>query len=334
MAKKVRSSGMSAAERIKKTNARKESRNAKPKDRSDGLPDGIRGGIAKLTRIDFDLVKEGDNKGKQRCYCHGVLCEPVEHDGFKLEGKMVRPSGNIVLDDDKDFKGNERSFEDNVKRCEERLKYLGFPTEEFDELFDDTLDYFNNIDEPMYFKFRTWKPEGSDMVLTLLEGPATDYEGAEASDDVQDDTESDEEADEEAEEEADDEPAPVTAKQLRAYAKSADDGNSKSETPIVQAAKEAGVDFEDPKYANWAAVVEAVLSAVESGPDGEAEEADADEVEPSVGDVFGYRPPRARKDKECEVMKVLKSKQVVTLRSIEDDAEYSSVPFKSLIMMD
>jgi hypothetical protein len=52
---------------------------------------------------------------------------------------------------------------------------------------------------------------------------------------------------------------------------------------------------------------------------------------PAVGDVYGYKPPRATAEKDCEVLHVNVSKSQVDLKSLVDDAEYKGVSFGKLI---
>lgn len=247
----------SLRDRINAENARKDSRNAKPKTPGAAravLPAGIEGGVAKLTRVDFDTIENGNYAGSQRFYCHGIVVEPKEFEGTRTEGLLVQPS-IITLDDVKSSYGD-TSFAENVAKAENRLKLLGFPTEDFEDLEEDTLEYHKEGGE-MYFSFRTWNPEDSDRIIHIIQGPVKDYVPL---------------ASEEIEEEphysnttvAPAKPKKVETDPLTALAAKADDDDYKSQLEIASMAKDRGIDPEDPKFDNWTAVVNAIKVSEQS----------------------------------------------------------------------
>lgn len=309
----------SLQDRISRENARKESRYAAPKPPGGGsLPSGIENGIAKLTRVDFDTIENGNYAGSQRFYCHGVCVLPKEHEGIRCEGRLVQP-GMITLDDVKSTYGD-TTFAENVQKAEARLKLLGFPTEEFEDIESDTLNYFETGDE-MYFEFRTWSPQDSDRVLIQIMGPAS-WAG-DNQDEIEEDSPAVSSANTSAPAEPKQEVKAEVAPSLQALARLADGGDEDSQIRIANEAEKLGINPEDEIYANWGDVV----SAIES-----AETSDAGEVtNPEVGDVFRYRPPRSRSDKDCEVLEV--NEEFVKLKSLDDDKEYDDVPITALAMI-
>jgi len=292
---------------IEKANARAESRTAPAKAPGGGsLPDGVTG-IAKLTRVDFDAIKEGEYKGKHRLYVHGVVVAPKSHNGIPIEGKLVQPS-MIKLCETKGRDGKKESFAANIAKAENRLKLLGFPTEDFDDLPEETVEYFNENGESMFFSFRTWKPEKrktdkeEPRVQIIVEGAVEfsppDDDDIEEVESVEEDEE--EEVEEAEEDEEEEEPAPkkkagkVTKKpaskpapkakkekSLDELAELADEGDEVAQTKIGAAAAKVGIDSAD--YETWAEVV-AAMSGDQEDEDDEPQEEDDEEVEETEED--------------------------------------------------
>lgn len=359
MVRKKKKSSLSA--RIQKENARETSRTAEAKAPGGGarLPAGITDGLAKLTRVDFDKIKKGKYEGSQRLYVHGVCIEPktIENeDGreIKVEGRLVQP-GMITLDDTEGFGGNEVSFADNVKKAENRLKLLGFPTEDFDDLEQETLDYFEENKDEMFFTFRTWSPEPDDdddeeaRVIVIIEG-SEDHEESDEDDGV-----------DEEEEEEEEKPAPKSkgkgkgkgktkdkpkskskskAKKevdLDELAEAADDGDEDAQRTIVEEAEKEEIDSEDPEFEDWSDVVAAILESKEGGSkdkddkddDGDEEE-EEEEVDPEVGDLLNFKPPRARKMHEVEVLKVYPKKKLCDVQSSTNDKIFKNIAWDKL----
>ena len=73
----------------------------------------------------------------------------------------------------------------------------------------------------------------------------------------------------------------------------------------------------------------------EEEPDEDEEEEDEDEAEddesePEIGETYYYKPPKGRKKVDCEVMKVFKASQKVTLKNLDDKSVYKDVPWDEL----
>lgn len=336
----------SLKDRIEAESARDEIRYEKPKAPGGGsLPAGV-DGVAKLTRVDFDEIENGDYKGEQRFYCHGTCVSPKEHDGIPIEGRLVQP-GQITLADTT-RNGETTTFKENYVRAENRMKLLGFPTEDFDDVESEALAYFEANSDSMYFSFRTWKPDDGDRVVVLINGPVKDYT-PDDSDDIQEEeapapkvakaakapakakakpVEEEPEEDDEEEEEVN----------LSVIAKKANKGDKEAQMVIARAAKELDIDPEDDEFEDWTSVVVAIEAAkkkpVTKGK-AKAVEPEEDEepetVEPKKGQVFGYKPPKSRKIVECEVTKVLKKTQTVDLKSLADDTEYDAIDWDDLV---
>lgn len=301
----------SLRERIEAENARKDSRNAKPKTPGGAravLPAGIEGGVAKLTRVDFDTIENGPYAGSQRFYCHGIVVEPKSHEGQRCEGLLVQPS-IVTLDDVKSSYGD-TSFADNVAKAENRLKLLGFPTEDFEDLEGDTLEYFGGAGE-LYFSFRTWQPDDSDRIIHIIQGPVNDYIPL-----VQEEME---EEPHYSSTQVADPPKPKATKKadpLTSLASKADDDDYKAQLELASSAKELGIDPEDPKFDNWTDVATAIKNAKQSTPS-------TDGFIWEVGDVAVYN------SKDVEITKLLGGSKA-TVTSLVDSEIFESVALDSL----
>tara|TARA_Y100000361_G_scaffold36089_1_gene30625 strand:- start:65071 stop:65985 length:915 start_codon:yes stop_codon:yes gene_type:complete len=293
----------SLKDRIAAEDARKSSRGAAPKPPGGGrvsLPAGIESGVAKLTRVDFNVIESGPYEGSQRLYVHGVVVEPKEHEGQKTEGLLAQP-GQITLDDVKSQYGD-TSFAENVAKAENRLKLLGFPTSDFDDLEEDTLLYFNETDE-MYFSFRTWKPNDSDRIITMINGP-TEYV-AKAQDQVV-----------EADPHYSNNQATATpvTNSLQTVAKNADNGDENAQRTIVAKASAAGIDPEDEKYSDWASVVDAIENSTTTAVE--------------AGDVWSYTP-EGKTQLDVEIVTV--DSGACEVRDLQSGDVYKNVSVTNLV---
>ncbi len=301
----------SLKDRIAAEDARKSSRGAAPKPPGGGrvsLPEGIESGVAKLTRVDFNIIESGPYEGSQRLYVHGVVVEPKEHDGQKCEGLLAQP-GQITLDDVKSQYGD-TSFAENVAKAENRLKLLGFPTADFEDLEEDTLLYFNEGGE-MYFSFRTWKPNDSDRIITMINGP-TEYVSQSQDQIVEADPNYSDNQD--ATTLAAKKPVSrKTEETLEEIAEKADQGNESAQREIVAKASAAGINPEDEKYSDWKSVVSAIHTL------GTTVEA---------GDVWSYTP-EGKSQVDVEVVTV--NKGLCDIRDLESGNVFKSVSASELV---
>lgn len=299
----------SLRERIESENARKDSRNAKPKTPGATravIPAGVEGGVAKLTRVDFDTIENGNYAGSQRFYCHGIVVEPKEFDGTRIEGLLVQPS-IITLDDVKSSYGD-TSFAENVAKAENRLKLLGFPTEDFEDLEEDTLEYHKGAGD-MYFSFRTWNPEDSDRIIHIIQGPVKDYVPL-VSEEIEEDPHYTNNTAAPAK------PKKVKADPLTELASKADDDDYKAQLEIASMAKDRGIDPEDPKFDNWTDVASAIKVSNQS-----ATSTNSDFVW-EVGDVAVLG------DKDVEILKIENSK--ATVSTLVDSTLHENVSLDTL----
>lgn len=343
MAKQTKKSSL--LDRLRASKVRNETRHKEVKLPGGGsLPPGISGGIAKLTRLDFDVIEGGDYEGEQRLYVHGTCLEPktfTDSDGneHRTEGALVQ-LGSIKLCDTS-YEGNVTPFEQNWEKAENRLKLLGIPTEDIDtdSFEEDVLAYVEATE--IYFKFRTWKPQDGDRVSVVLEGSVKDYD-PDLSDDVDDQTESDEPEEVNTLPPAKEVPAAKTAKArksgkagkaapsedevIRALGVQGDPPHDSEEAQVdlTQRADALGLDTND--YEDWSSVAEVIIHTMQGGTTEEAEEEEelSQTAVPAKGDQFLYN------DTNVEVTAVFEGKQKVNVRELDTKKIHRNVGFDEL----
>ncbi|KKM48093.1 hypothetical protein LCGC14_1558000, partial [marine sediment metagenome] len=92
-------------------------------------------------------------------------------------------------------------------------------------------------------------------------------------------------------------PEEVEAEDMSELAVDADGGDEAAQTKITDAAEAKGIDAD--AYATWSDVVDAIQGSSETETEPENEG-----VEPEKGDIYGFKPPKARKFVDCEVTAV------------------------------
>lgn len=333
----------SLRDRLKSTGVREETRGKEAKAPGGGsLPAGISGGVAKLTRLDFDVMESGDYAGEQRLYAHGTCVKPktfTDEQGnvHSTEGALVQLSA-IKLCDTKDGNGGVVPFEDNWAKAENRLKLLGVPTEDIDDdtFEEDVLQYVKDND--IYFRFRTWKPDDRDGVIVILEGVAENFDP-----DVEEDVQVDDDepvpaakaspakaatttakaapakgkATKQAEPEAEEE----GAVDLVALGKKGDKGDDDAQVELTNIAEKLGIDTNE--YPDWATVSQAIQEAQDGAAGG-----GAPTETPAKGDLFKYN------GKEVEVTAVFEDKEKVNLREVKSKKIVRNISFDELEQLD
>jgi len=295
------------------------------------LPPGIEGGIAQLVECKFDQYKRGPNQGEYFFYAAAVVVQPTEHGGIGIEG--LRTSIMEPLCDTP-----QRSRPDMDAHLDwvlNELRKLGVATDDID--FDDIEDVAAAIKaEGPYMRFRTWQGEPTEQWpnprVNHQWGGACTYTPDDDGDAVVDNTDDDDEDDE------DDTPAPVEdttdSSDLDALAAASDEGDEEAQSKLADAAFEAGVDEEDVSNAeNWVAVAELVKAVDQDETDDDDDDDDDDEAtdwQPEKGEVYSYKPPKARKTVDCEVTAVFSGKETCNLKNLDDGKVYKAVSWDKL----
>lgn len=314
------------------------------------LPAGINGGVAQLVDCRFSEYEKGDFKGQFFFYAAGVVVSPKTVNGVRIEG--LRTSIMEPMCDTPDR--TRASFDEHNAWVLNELRKLGVNTSEMGP--DDYEPVAAALKEAKpYFRFHTWKGEkqttgpfaGKEPRVQHQWQGATEYNPEEDGDAgaVVDDTTA-----AEPEKPAATKPATTTKPaggktppkkpeppkeepaseevDLAALAEAADGGDNDAALKLTALAEAAGMKTEDVEGAeNWAAVATAIAG---DGDNGAAAGDEASEFKPDKSDVYRYKPPRAKKAVECEVLTVNEEKKTVNLRDLDTKALYKNVPFDQL----
>ncbi|MFA5376287.1 MAG: hypothetical protein WC455_11135 [Dehalococcoidia bacterium] len=333
-------------------------------DAGGSLPGGIENGIAQLVDCYFKPYEKGTNKGQFFFYAAGIVKKPTEHDGVPIAG--LRTS---IMEPMCDTPSRSRqTISDHMGWILNEWKKL-VPDLDLDDVGYDELEATAATIKELapHFRFRTWK--GAKQEIEERDGAfyvgdkkykteaaakaANPYVGTEprtnevwngAVDYVEDDDEEVEDVvDAEEEEEAAEEEASDEEVSLEDLATAADEeGDEDAATEISNRAEACGLDPES--YDTWADCAAAIEGAgksktkgkkappveEEEGEEAEAEEEEA-EWEPAVGDVYKYKPPKAKKAIEVEVKKVFKPKRTCNLESLDDQKAFKLVSWDELV---
>jgi len=312
------------------------------------LPAGIEGGIARLVECKFDTYKSGDFEGEPYFYAAGVVVEPKVFDGIRIEG--LRTS---IMEPLCDTPGRSReTVEDHLAWVLNELRKLGVDTAglSFEDL-DAVVDMLKQAGP--YFRFRTWQGTPTEQfpnprVQHQWRGVCeyAESDGGEA-DAVEDATGSDEDGADGAENtpsEAETGPDTQSETDLDTLAEQADRGVPEAADRLNELALQAGLTQDQIDAAEtWTDVVEMVQNAGADGDEADGDddapfedEADGDEDEspeewaPEVGEIYLYRPPKARKSIEVEVTKVFAGRKTATVKALDDNRTFKAVPWTEL----
>lgn len=329
------------------------------------MPPGVEGGTAELTDIKIGTYKKGDNKGKKFFMAQGVCLTPKScidpRTNSKVNVQGLRTSiGPEPICDTPKAKGKRKTLQDHADWIINQFKLLGVDTSECEGLSD--LESYCELlmEEPPVFGFRTWigqatkafpNPRVNHVWSGLVDVEAEDEEEIDEEEDDEEDDEEEEDEDfeedddeeeedddeeeedddeeeddededdeEEEDEEGDDEEFDPESASLSELGEVADDDSDEDTSDLAiekltELAEEAGLDVND--YGDWASLATALEEAGAEPPEKE--------------EVYGFKPPKARKARQCEVKSVNKRKKTVTLKDLDNDKTYQNVPWSKLI---
>ena len=289
------------------------------------LPPGIEGGVAQLTRCWFDQYKEGKNKGEYYMMAMGTVIEPVEFvDGLSkevihCEGRQTKIGPLPICQTEK------RGLDENIGRVLNELRKLGVDTSglELDDL-ESTVEQLQS--EAPYFRFRTWigkaTPDFPNPTTQHDWKGVTTFEG-QPTDDVQEvNTNSDGGAPFDAQSESSE--ASGGEVDLSALGAAGDSGDEDAIAQLTSLCDAAGINPDDIE--TWSKV--ATMLAGDGG--GEAT-APAGDFTPEVGQVYYFKPPKAKKAVECEVTAVFDKSKKVNIKNLDDGKTiYKSIAYDAL----
>lgn len=272
------------------------------------LPEGIDGGVAQLIECKFDQYKKGPNEGEYYFIASGIVKEPSVVGNIPVRG--LRTQIMEAVCDTPNY--SRETVDEHFGWILNQLRLLGANTEDVD---GDSVEAVAQLlkEEQPHFRFRTWKGAATEEFpnprVNHVWSGACDYVD-EGEEEVVDETEEEEEI------EAD----------LAELGELADGGNDDATLQLTDKAEEAGLNPDT--YDTWASLA----GALEASTDEEEEE---EEIVPEKEEIYNYRPPRARKDVECEVTAVFTGKKSCNLRNLVDTSlTYNQVPWSKLIISD
>lgn len=274
-----------------------------------GLPPGIRGGVAKLTGCKFEIIPAGrKNAGAPRLVMQGVALEPQT---VVVDGREEQVAGRQTwqfepICDTENQSGKKTSVDEHVARVIQHLGRLGGRLDPRTasgvglEQVARALESQSLNGKPIYFHFTTALSDDKSMVFENWNGTEGLEDYAEpdfaagavtAAPDEAPDSPPDDAADEQ---EVDIDALAAEADGMDIAAALAPDGPG---TRIVEIAEQLGADVEAVKAANtWADAAEIVkAAAVQEGEFQSVVGTDVPEpVEawtPKKGDPVGYKAP-------------------------------------------
>ncbi|MCK9568796.1 hypothetical protein M0R72_07640 [Candidatus Pacearchaeota archaeon] len=161
------------------------------------------------------------------------------------------------------------------------------------------------------------------------------------AEEVEEEAEEVEEAEEASEDESEDEEeaseGDAEADELDELATQADDGDKDAVKQLKAKAIAAGISKEAMADAeNWAAVVEMMRASsdeeeeTEEEADEEEEGEDEEDADPEKGDVVNFKPPKAKKAVEAEVLLINAKKQTANVRTVDDRKVFKDVPLAQI----
>lgn len=273
------------------------------------LPGGISGGIAKFAGGKIDEYKEGKNKGKPYMSLVGIVTHPLEYRGMHTRNRV-----------DLFAKGEgekHKTEDDMVGIALNELRKLGISTKGISA--DDIPDLIDaKAKEDVSFRFHTTattptKQYPNVRVYENWDGAIEHHtDNGEVENAVEDETVESNGAAEGSGDSGDVDWAEVGT--------AAENGDTDAQQQIKDAAESAGIGDEVDNADNWIAAA-ALLG-------GGSTEGD-DEAPPEKGDTVKYKPPKAKKQVECEITAVFEGKKTCNLKD-ENGNSYKGIAWDQL----
>lgn len=138
------------------------------------LPDGIEGGIARLTDCRFGVYKDGDNKGEYFFIAAGTVVEPVDFNGLRLKGLRTQVGPEPICDTPKSS-GKRKTLDDHVAWVLNEFRKLGAATKGLGGGDLEAVAEALKKAKP-FFRFRTWKGKKQTTGQYANQEPRTQHE--------------------------------------------------------------------------------------------------------------------------------------------------------------
>lgn len=285
------------------------------------LPPGIEGGVAQLRECKIGTYQSGDMEGQAYFLANGRVISPKTHNGSPVAGGLTQIGPEPICDTPN---RSRKTVKDHIDWVVNELQKLGIDTSVFKRGGDDIELACAAIKKQQpYFKFRTWVGQAT----TQFPNPRTQHdwrgvtEEPEGMDEaaagaVEEETPDDDIPFEESSEAQSEPQEEIDLEQL---ASDADSGDKKAVQRLTQLALDSGLDESAVNDAgSWSDVVGMM--------NGKHEEAEPEELNPQITNVFKYFPidPKTKKPSkrgiEAEVVWVSNKSRLVTLRNMDTHA--------------
>jgi len=314
------------------------SRKKEVKSGGGGLPANIRRGVARFTSYKVDL----DKKGSPYVALTGIVVEPEDFAGSRCtKMHFIKATKNATVDDKMD-----KLCADISNMTGEDLSSDDYPT--IKSLIG-VLD--ENAKPKPYFLFDTWmgratKEFPNPEVQTTILGP-TEYEGSEPDEEEGDENDEEEGAEEDNSEENEDQFANMDRNELKAFIKEHDpefkvmknhtDDELREHAATLSPEEEGEEEEEEgePEGGEEEETEEAATSKKNptrktSRSKKEEELADEDAMAPATGDIYGYKPPKAKAEVNVKVLLVDKKNETVNVKEVKTQKLHKAVPWSKL----
>jgi len=291
------------------------------------LPGGIEGGIAQLTECKFDKYKSGDNTGEYYFLAAGIVKQPAESSGVPIQGLRTQ-----IMEPVCDTPTRSRPDVDaHLEWVLNEMRKLGVDTGGAG--IDDLEDMAAAIkEEQPHFRFRTWQGQKQTEGPYAGREPLVNHDWRGACE-YQDDGDEQDDVVDKTDGTDDDTVAtddvPTTVDDLDSLAKAADGGDDDAQAQLANRATVLDIDHE--AHESWTSVASAIVEANGDTESGEEEDEDDGSEDPQKGEVYQFKPPRARKAVECEVTAVFAGKQTCNLKNLADGKIYKAVAWDKLL---
>lgn len=280
------------------------------------LPDGINAGVAQLVDCRFDQYKDGSMQGEYFFLAAGVVIAPEVHDNVRVAGLRTQIMEPMCDTPDR----SRKTISEHVAWVLNEMRKLGVDTSSLG--IDDLEPAAAALKgESPHFRFRTWKGKKQTTGPFANQEPRVqeqwkgscefDGEATTAVEDHSVEAVPDDEVEAAASGDVD----------IAALGKAADAGDEDASATLEDLANAKGIDAGE--IATWVEVAEMLLA--------EGEPVAADETTtPKKGEIWYYKPPKAKKYAECEVTAVFDKAQKVNIKNLDTQESYKSIEFDKL----
>lgn len=289
------------------------------------LPEGIEGGVAILVDCKVGKFDKGKQQGEPFFYAAGTVVSPAEFGGMKIEG--LRTSIMEPLCDTPDRQSRPK-LADHIEWVYNQLKGLGVKPESIATIRSqqdlETICAALKQAKPS-FRFRTWKGEKTAQ----FPNPRVNHEwkGAIAAvaapaDDVQDNS---------GPGDGGPDSGSVSEMSPTALGIAADNGTDGAAEKLTEIALAAGFSQKQVDGAeSWTKLGEDVAEATGGGEQTpEADEGNGEWV-PAKGEVYMFKPPKAKKAVECKITAVFEGNRTCNLQNLDDKSMHKGVSWDAL----